>query len=174
MVIRLASSDDSESLSALVLKASRCVKEKDFTNEGWNFLKSTNTPEAFQKRFEASNYLCWVCEIDEEISGYLAMIDNQKIDHMFVLADHRRKGICRCGQELQIIAKNRVMEITSGFAHHHMLSRSIHHLVFALQARENLQMVFPFNLWSMVKMRVNKAKHYHFARAHFTRPCLEH
>jgi len=95
MDIRLASSDDSESLSVLVLKASRCVKEKDFTNEGWNFLKSTNTPEAFQKRFEASNYLCWVCEIDEEISGYLAMIDNQKIDHMFVLADHRRKGICK-------------------------------------------------------------------------------
>ena len=95
MDIRFASPDDAEDLSVLVLKASRSVKATDFTNEGWNLLKSTNTPAAFEKRFEASNYLCWVCEVDGQMAGYLAMIDNEKIDHMFVLAEYRKKGICK-------------------------------------------------------------------------------
>lgn len=111
MEIRLASSDDSENLSVLVLKASKSVRNTDFTDQGWNLLKSTNTPAAFKKRFEANNYLCWVCEIDDKIAGYLAMIDCEKIDHMFVLAEHRKKGICK---RLWSIAKKYCIESGDG------------------------------------------------------------
>ena len=95
MSIRFASSIDSEALSVLVLEASQSVRDSDFTKEGWDLLKSTNTPQAFEKRFETKNYFCLVFEVDREIVGYLAMIDFEKIDHMFVLPKHRNNGVCK-------------------------------------------------------------------------------
>lgn len=95
MDIRFASRDDSKTLSALVLEASNSVRDADFSDEGWELLKSTNTLEAFNERFNQENYLCWLCEIEGEVSGYLAMIDYDKIDHMFVLPKYRKKGVCK-------------------------------------------------------------------------------
>ncbi len=95
----------------LILKASKSVKAADFTDDGWSTLQSTNTPSAFEKRFADNNYRCWVCEIDGEVVGYLAMTDNEKIDHMFVLAEHRQKGICR---KLWSIAKKHCEDSNAG------------------------------------------------------------
>ena len=95
MNIRRAKSADSEALSGLVLAASRSGRGVDFTEEGWAQIEQRNTPEAFKKRFQRQDYFCLVCEIDNRIVGYMAMIDNEKIDHMFVLPSFWKKGISR-------------------------------------------------------------------------------
>ena len=111
MNIRLASASDSNALSALIIEVSQSLRESDFTDEGWEFLINANTPRAFQRRFELADYFCLVYEIDREIAGYLAMIDFEKIDHMFVLPNHRKKGICK---SLWIVAKQKCVESGKG------------------------------------------------------------
>ena len=119
MNIKFASSTDSETLSDVVLEASQSVRSSDFTDEGWELLKTTNTIQAFQKRFEVKNYFCLICELDQEIVGYLAMIDYEKIDHMFVLPEYRKKGICK---KLWSKAKGFCEE--SGYGHYYWVRSS--------------------------------------------------
>ena len=111
MNIRFASKDDSNSLSSLIINASRFVRESDFTSEGWEMLENTKTPEKFQERFNSDNYFCVVYEIDQKIVGYLAMVDYEKIDHMFVLPSHRKRGICK---SLWNTAKENCVEFGKG------------------------------------------------------------
>lgn len=107
MTIRCATIQDSNSLSSVVLEASLSVKDVDFTDEGWALLENTNTPTSFKKRFDSEDYFAFVYEIDSEIVGYLAMIKNEKIDHMFVLPKYRKKGICK---KLWTVAKKACFE----------------------------------------------------------------
>jgi len=93
MLIRRANSSDSQVLSELVLASSLSVRASDFTDEGWRLLEKTNTVEAFKARFESANYFALICEVDAIAAGYFGVIDNEKIDHMFVLSEYRNKGI---------------------------------------------------------------------------------
>lgn len=108
--VRLANIVDSNELSDVIIKASESVKDADFTDQGWNTLLRTNTPKAFVKRLENPNYFAFVYETENRIVGYLAMLDYEKIDHMFVLPSFRRQGI---SEMLWITAKQHCLR------HHH-------------------------------------------------------
>ena len=95
MAIRRANKQDASRLSHVVLTASLSVKDADFTDQGWTILEQTNSASAFLKRFEDDDYFAIVYEVDSQIVGYLAMLNYSKIDHMFVLPDYRRMGICK-------------------------------------------------------------------------------
>ena len=79
----------------MVLESASAVRESDFTDQGWRLLQSTNTVEAVRKRFDSADYFALLCEIESTVVGYIAMVGFEKIDHMFVLEQHRRKGISK-------------------------------------------------------------------------------
>ena len=108
MQIRPANIKDSKVLSNLILTAAESVRSSDFTSAGWALLETTNTVEAFEKRFHSTNYFALLCEIDSEPAGYLAMFDYEKVDHMFVLPRFRGLGVCRklWEQAVEVCEKN--------------------------------------------------------------------
>jgi len=91
--IRYADRSDAETISKLVLEASETVRKSDFSNQGWEFLQQTNTLEVTQARFDNDAWFALIYEVDSTPVAYLAMLDYQKIDHLFVLADFRQRGI---------------------------------------------------------------------------------
>lgn len=93
--IRRATPDDAARLSNVIMTASESVKGDDFNDQGWALLERTNTPEAFKSRFGNPDYFALVYEQGHTILGYLAMVDYEKIDHMFVLPGFRNKGISK-------------------------------------------------------------------------------
>ena len=93
MVIRPAAIEDSQALSNLILKAAESVRGSDFSADGWKLLEQTNTADAFRKRFHSDSYFALICEIEGEPAGYIAIVDFEKIEHMFVLPQFRRLGI---------------------------------------------------------------------------------
>ena len=95
LAIRRATKDDAATLSRILLESSESVRQSDFTEAGWKLLLETNTVSASRKRFKQANYFALIAELEGEAVGYLAMLDYQKIDHMFVLPSARRRGICR-------------------------------------------------------------------------------
>ena len=92
MFIRPANNADAAIISKLVVDSSVSAIG-DFTDEGWEMLERTNTIEAVQNRFNSEKYFALICEVGGLPVGYLAMIDYEKIDHMFVLAEYRERGI---------------------------------------------------------------------------------
>lgn len=95
MSIRSATSIDAEVISRLVLDASLSLRDQDFSAQGWALLQSTNTVEAVRKRFKSSRYFALIFEVDGIAVGYIAMVNFEKIDHLFVLADYRSIGIAK-------------------------------------------------------------------------------
>ena len=93
--MRQATTEDSQRLSSVVLEASLSLKHPDFPDEGRVLLESTNTPPAFKERFKSDDYFAYAYQVDAEMAGYMAMINSEKIDHMFVLWDYRKQGICK-------------------------------------------------------------------------------
>jgi len=92
-VIRIATIEDSAVLSKLVLRAAESVRGSDFTEKGWQLLEQTNTVDAFRQRFNSSDYFALIYQHKGTPVGYLAMIDLEKVDHMFVLPEFRRIGV---------------------------------------------------------------------------------
>lgn len=91
--IRTATALDAGIISNLVLSASLSVKDQDFTDQGWALFERTNTVESVRKRFESSRYFALILDVDGIPVGYIAIVDFEKIDHMFVLPDYRNMGI---------------------------------------------------------------------------------
>ena len=95
MSIRLAKITDSSRLSFVFLETASMLKSIDFNDDGWRFLSRGNTSEAFERRLTMDNYFACVYQVGDLIVGYIAMLDNEKIDHMFVLEEHQNKGIAK-------------------------------------------------------------------------------
>ena len=95
MSIRLAKITDSSRLSFVFLETASMLKSIDFNDDGWCFLSRGNTSEAFERRLTMDNYFACVYQVGDLIVGYIAMLDNEKIDHMFVLEEHQNKGIAK-------------------------------------------------------------------------------
>ncbi|MBL4671815.1 MAG: GNAT family N-acetyltransferase [Arenicella sp.] len=95
MSIRLATSFDAEIVSKLVIDSSLSVKDQDFSDEGWALLEKTNTIESVSKRFESEKYFALIFEVQGVPAGYLAMVEFEKIDHMFVMPEYRNIGIAK-------------------------------------------------------------------------------
>jgi len=95
MIVRLAKKEDSNILSRLIISASESVRESDFSDDGWALLENTNTVTAFEQRFSLQSYFALISEIEGEPAGYIAMLNFEKIDHMFVLPKYRGLGVCR-------------------------------------------------------------------------------
>jgi GNAT superfamily N-acetyltransferase len=95
MSIRSATSLDAEIISNLVLCSSLSVKDQDFTDEGWALLERTNTIESVRKRFESDKYFALIFEVKGAPAGYIAIVNFEKIDHMFVLPNFRNLGISK-------------------------------------------------------------------------------
>lgn len=95
MAIRSATSLDAKTISKLVLDSSLSVKDQDFSDQGWVLLEKTNTVEAVLKRFESEKYFALIFEVDGVSAGYIAVVDFEKIDHMFVLPEYRNMGIAK-------------------------------------------------------------------------------
>lgn len=93
--IRLATSHDAEVISKLVIESSLSVKDTDFSDQGWALLEKTNTVEAVSKRFGSEKYFALIFEVEGISAGYIALVDFEKIDHMFVLPDYRNMGIAK-------------------------------------------------------------------------------
>jgi GNAT superfamily N-acetyltransferase len=95
MSIRTATLLDAKTISNLVLDSSLSVKDQDFSDQGWALLEKTNTVEAVSKRFESEKYFALIFEIEGVSAGYIALVDFEKIDHMFVLPEYRNMGIAK-------------------------------------------------------------------------------
>jgi GNAT superfamily N-acetyltransferase len=95
MTIRLATSFDAEIISKLVIDSSLSVRDQDFSDQGWALLEKTNTVEAVSKRFESEKYFALIFEVEGVAAGYLAMVEFEKIDHMFVMPEYRNRGIAK-------------------------------------------------------------------------------
>lgn len=95
MSIRLATPFDAEVISNLVVESSLSVKEQDFSEQGWALLEATNSIGAVSKRFESEQYFALLFDVDGVSAGYIAMLDFQKIDHLFVLPEYRNMSIAK-------------------------------------------------------------------------------
>lgn len=110
MSIRLATKSDAEIISKLVIDSSLTVKEQDFSGDGWALLERTNTIDAVSKRFESETYFALIFDVQGVPAGYLAMVDYEKIDHMFVMPEYRNMSIAKSlwhkAQEICLRNKN--------------------------------------------------------------------
>jgi len=95
MLIRLATSLDAELVASLVIDASLSVKDQDFSDQGWALLEKTNTVEAVSKRFESDQYFALILEVEGRPAGYIALLNFEKIDHLFVLPAYRQMGFAK-------------------------------------------------------------------------------
>ncbi|MFQ3247757.1 MAG: GNAT superfamily N-acetyltransferase [Arenicella sp.] len=95
MPIRLATRFDAEIISRLVIDSSLSVKDQDFSDDGWALLEKTNTIEAVSKRFDSETYFALIFDVHGVAGGYLAMVEFEKIDHMFVMPEYRNMGIAK-------------------------------------------------------------------------------
>lgn len=95
MSIHSATVFDADVISKLVIDASLSVRDQDFSDQGWALLERTNTVETVSKRFESGQYFALIFEVDGIAAGYIAMVNFEKIDHMFVLPDYRNMAIAK-------------------------------------------------------------------------------
>ena len=90
--IRVATSDDAESISDLVSELSRKLIAHEFTAEGETALMASMSPAAIDKYID-TGYQYHIAEINDRIVGVVAIRDNSHIYQLFVAEDHHRQGI---------------------------------------------------------------------------------
>jgi len=95
MPIRFATTSDAKVIAKLIIDASLSVKEQDFSARGWAYLESTITAKAVSEKIQSQSYIALIYESDAACVGYIAMQNFEKIDHMFVLPEHRHKGMAK-------------------------------------------------------------------------------
>ena len=90
--IRVATSDDAESISDLISELSRKHIAHEFTAEGETALMASMSPAAIDKYID-TGYQYHIAEMDGRIVGVVAVRDNSHIYHLFVAEDYQRQGI---------------------------------------------------------------------------------
>lgn len=93
MIYRQAKVTDSQQMADLIYRVALLFKAIDFTDIGWQFSCEFNTVENIEARFEQSNYVSHVCEVDNQLVGLISIADNQVITQLFVDEDFREKGV---------------------------------------------------------------------------------
>jgi len=92
--IRVASTDDSESISALVSEQSVKHIIHEFTPDGADHLLASMSPDSIRKYIQ-SGYFYHVAEMDGRIIGVVGVKDNSHLYHLFVAEKFRRQGVAR-------------------------------------------------------------------------------
>lgn len=93
MFIRAAQQYDAKELSELVEKSAKECRAIDFDDYGWDLFLSVNTLTALSSRIENNDYLILCNIVDNTISGMISILNNEKIDPLFVSPNYRNIGI---------------------------------------------------------------------------------
>ncbi len=94
MSIREATTDDAPEIRQLVLSLSHFyLKEKDAALPIW-FSKSLSLDE-FKSRIGSDDFLSFVFEKNNEITGYISLKNESHIFHLFVTEAFQKQGIAR-------------------------------------------------------------------------------
>lgn len=94
MNIRVAVKNDVGKISDLVASLSHFyLKDREAKLPEW--FGKTLTEGEFSKRITGDEYANFVCEIEGEIAGYIAMKGNSHLFHLFVAEKHQGRGLSR-------------------------------------------------------------------------------
>ena len=93
MNIRTAQTSDALQLSSLILQAVYDIKDSDFDDEGWDRFSKAIEPEEIERRISSTDYQIFVAIIGSEIVGTISILQNEKIDQLFIANNYRRRGI---------------------------------------------------------------------------------
>lgn len=92
--IRVATPDDSESISKLVSELSVKYIVNEFTRGGADHLLASMSPDAIRKYIDCG-YDYHVAEMDGRIIGVVGIKDNRHLFHLFVAGKFQRQGIAK-------------------------------------------------------------------------------
>lgn len=93
MLIREAKNEDARDIRDLVLSLSHFYLEIDHQSLP-DWFKNTLTIDEFEKRISRNNdFRNFVTEIDQEISAYLSIKNENHIFHLFVSEKHQNQGL---------------------------------------------------------------------------------
>ena len=102
MNIRLATENDSQEISSLVIEAAYPHRMEDFNTHGWNRFININSIANTASYLKNEEYFTLCCTFNNQIAGIITVKNSEKVDQLFVLPQFRNK---RIAQELWLRAK---------------------------------------------------------------------
>ncbi len=104
--IRSACESDLPHIAALVGSLSGFyLDDPDALMPEW--LADSITIQAFQRRLACTDYVAFVCEVDNDIAGYICLKDQTHVYHLFVAERFQGQGVARA-------LWNRALTLTGG------------------------------------------------------------
>jgi N-acetylglutamate synthase-like GNAT family acetyltransferase len=95
VTIRAATIADAPAISALVCKVAREKIFADGPEEGCKYFMAMNTPAATVGKMGSDAYRYYLAELDGQVVGVVAMLNNAQVYHLFVDSAQHGKGIGR-------------------------------------------------------------------------------
>lgn len=95
MNMRTATASDASVLSRIAMDSVAPHKDIDFSEEGWERFLSSNSIESTLNRLVSNRYKCFCYSQDGKISGFITILELEKIDQLFVRPEAQRRGIAR-------------------------------------------------------------------------------
>lgn len=95
MEIRAAELEDAGAISDLIVRAIIPYKDQDFTAEAWQRFCASNSADGLRSKLAEGRRCTMLAEADGELVGVVSVVDNEKIDQLFVCPKHRRRGVAR-------------------------------------------------------------------------------
>lgn len=97
LTIRSARAEDSETISALILRVARTQLRNEFTQDGWELFLRLMSTQTLSALITNERFCYWLASLDSEsdskIIGLLASRDANHVFHFFVDPDYQKRGV---------------------------------------------------------------------------------